>query len=233
MSPVRTVTHVPGCSRSCRVCRCSSSIWTAAPTGSTRSPAICAGSACRSSAFPRPMPGCCRAEGAAASICARRRPGVRGFRSSGVPACQEMSCFVMFGPFRPGLPIRQTGPYTMFFSHSNRLSGARQNAGPAAAALLLKVAGPGGNRPPKKRFCSYNVLMRLSSSLLRRLRPGSGLGIPLRTRQRRARREWVRYSESPEGAGGERPAGPGYDARRPVAEAAVRQAASSRSSGRR
>ena len=41
-----------GNDRSCRVCRYTSSIWTAAPTGSARSPAICTGSACRSSAFP-------------------------------------------------------------------------------------------------------------------------------------------------------------------------------------
>ena len=103
----------------------------------------------------------------------------------------------MFRPFRSGPLIIQTGPYTMFFSHSNRLSGARQNAGPDAAALLLKVAGPGGNRPPKKRFCSYYVPVRVSSPLLRRLRPGLGLGIPLRTGQGRARRERVRYSEGP------------------------------------
>ena len=143
-------------------------------------------------------------------------------RSSGVPVCQEMSCFVMFGPFRPGLSLRQTGPYTMFFSHSNRLSGARHNAGPAAAAPVSKGAGPGGNRPPKNRFCSYNVPMRMSSAFSRRLRPGSGLGGPLRTGQGRARKERVRYGESPEGAGGEHAAGPGHDARRPDAEAGCR-----------
>ena len=120
-----------------------------------------------------------------------------------VPACHEMSCFVMSGPFRPDHLIIQTGPYTMFFSHSIRLSGARQNAGPAAAALLLKGAGPGGNRPPKK-FCSYNVPVRVSSSFLRRLRPGSGLRIPLLKGQGRARRERVRYSERPEGGIGAR-----------------------------
>ena len=108
----------------------------------------------------------------------------------------------MFAPFRPGQLFIQTGPYTMFFSHSNRLSGARQNAGPDAAALLLKVVGPGRNRLPKKRFCSYNVPVRMSSPLLRRLRPGSGLGISLRMGQGRARREWVRYSEGPPGGAG-------------------------------
>ena len=73
------------------------------------------------------------------------------------------------------------------------------------APFRSRAAGPDSavNRRPapplKKRFCSDNVPVQASSSFLRRLRPGSGLRVPLRKGQGHARRERVRYSESPEG----------------------------------
>ena len=126
-----------------------------------------------------------------------------------VPACREMSCFVMFGrdsprwppcslsaaapssPFPCAVRTRQTILSNAFFLHPPLRSKPRRRPGPPQTA--------GRRRPPKKRFCSYNVPMRASSSFLRRLRPGSGLRIPLLKGQGRARREWVRYSESPPG----------------------------------
>ena len=57
-------------------------------------------------------------------------------------------------------------------------------------AFLPEAASParaGANRrPPKKRFCSYNVPIRAPSTFLRRLRSGFGLGIPLRKGKGRA-----------------------------------------------
>ena len=126
--------------------------------------------------------------------------------------CHEMSCFVMFGrgsprwppcslsgaapssPFPCAVRDRQTVLPNTFFLHPPRRSKPRRRTGPPQTA--------GRRRPPKKRFCSYNVPVRASSSFLRRLRSGSGLRIPLRKGQGRARRERVRYSESPEGGVG-------------------------------
>ena len=123
--------------------------------------------------------------------------------------CHEMSCFVMFGhdsprwppcslsgaapssPFPCAVQTRQTILSNVFFLYPPLRSKPRRRPGSPQTA--------GRRRPPKKRFCSYNVPVRASSSFLRRLRPGSGLRIPLRKGQGRARRKRVRCSESPEG----------------------------------
>ena len=120
--------------------------------------------------------------------------------------CHEMSCFVMSGfdsprwppcsfsaaapssPFPSAVRTRQTVLSNAFFLHPPLRSKPRRRPGPPQTA---------GRRRPPKRFCSYIVPVRTSSSFLRRLRPGSGLGIPLRKGQGRARREWVRYSDRP------------------------------------
>ena len=98
---------------------------------------------------------------------------------------REMSRFVMIAPSRSGHPAIQTCLCTVFFCTRSACPGHGTTPG----------------RPPKTQFCSYNVLMRMSSAMLRRRRPGSDLRSPLLKRQRRARRERVCRSGSPEGGG--------------------------------
>ena len=75
--------------------------------------------------------------------------------------------------------LRQTVLYTCVFLHAG-LSARSRTAAPDRTTA---------NRPPKKRICSYNVpIRRRQATFCRRLRPGSGSGIPLRKQQGPRRR---------------------------------------------
>ncbi len=93
--------------------------------------------------------------------------------------CHEMSCFVMLGhdsprwppcslsaaapssPFPCAVRTRQTILSNTFFCTRLSVSKPRRRTGSPQTA---------GRRRPQKRFCSYNVPVRASSSFLRRLR---------------------------------------------------------------
>ena len=120
--------------------------------------------------------------------------------------CHVLSCFVMFGHDSPRWPpcsLSAAAPSSPFPCAVRTRQTVLPNTFFLHPPLRFEAAPPdrtaANRRPPKKRFCSYNVPVRASSSFLRRRRSGSGLRIPLLKGQGRARRERVRYSESPEG----------------------------------
>ena len=101
--------------------------------------------------------------------------------------CHEMSCSVaLASPFALppravfALPVRRRPEKTDYSIYHVFLH--------TGVPARSRIAGPdrANRRPPKTQFCSYNVPVRMSSICLRRLRPGSGLGLPLRKGKDRA-----------------------------------------------
>ena len=81
-----------------------------------------------------------------------------------------------------------------FFAHRPSCPKPHRRPGPPQTEGRRKPRAAANRRPPKKRFCSFNVPVRASSAFLRRVRSGSGLGIPLRKGKGRAAAPFFAFS---------------------------------------